>query len=117
MGSKINIMPNNSYNSNNLLNNFDNNNNDNENNKEQNNEENTDFEKILKTVEKSVQKPIIKIPKNIKISIIVMNNAKSRQNNLGQLYESIESQSFPDKEIIIVKNDIESNSSLNSSEQ
>ena len=117
MGSKINIMPNNSYNSNNLLNNFDNNNNDNENNKEQNNEENTDFEKILKTVEKSVQKPVIKIPKNIKISIIVMNNVKSRQNNLGQLYESIESQSFPDKEIIIVKNDIESNSSLNSSEQ
>ena len=99
----------------NLSNNFDNDNNNDIN--EQNAEEEYNIEKILKTVEKKVQKPDIKIQENIKISIIIMNNDKSRENNLGELYESIESQSFPDKEIILVKNYLDNNLTINSSEQ
>ena len=113
-GSIFNGVKNNYNYSYNLSNNFDNNNNENN---EQNAEEEYDIEKILKSVEKKVQKPDIKIPENIKISIIIMNNDKSRENNLGELYESIESQSFPDKEIILVKNDIQNNLTINSSEQ
>ena len=113
-GSIFNGVKNNYNYSYNLSNNFDNNNNENN---EQNAEEEYDIEKILKSVEKKVQKSDIKIPENVKISIIIMNNDKSRENNLGELYESIESQSFPDKEIILVKNDIQNNLTINSSEQ
>ena len=72
-----------------------------------------DVKQILKYVEKKVQMPEINSTQNIKISIIIMNNKKSVDTKLEELFESIESQSFPDKEIIINKNDMILSSNFN----
>ena len=72
-----------------------------------------DVKQILKYVEKKVQMPEINSTQNIKISIIIMNNKKAVDTKLEELYESIESQSFPDKEIIINKNDMILSSNFN----
>ena len=72
-----------------------------------------DIEQILKYAEKKVQMPEINSTQNIKISIIIMNNKKTVDTKLEELYESIESQSFPDKEIIINKNDMILSSNFN----
>ena len=72
-----------------------------------------DIEQILKYAEKKVQMPEINSTQNIKISIIIMNNKKAVDTKLEELYESIESQSFPDKEIIINKNDMILSSNFN----
>ena len=81
------------------------------------NTEKYEIDQILKYVDKKVQKPEINPSQNIKISIIIMNNRKAVETKLDELYESIESQSFPDKEIIINKNDILLNSNNNISEK
>ena len=64
------------------------------------------IEEILKNVDKTVKKNQLINQENIKISIIIMNNNKDNKDNLEHLYESIQSQSFPYKEIIMVTNDI-----------
>ncbi len=77
------------------------------------NTEKYEIDQILKYVDKKVQKPEINPSQNIKISIIIMNNRKAVETKLDELYESIESQSFPDKEIIINKNDMILSSNFN----
>ena len=99
------------------FNNVDDNYNNYDINDEENEKESYDNEQILKNVEKTVKKPDINIPENVKISIIIMNNYKLIENHLDNLYESIELQSFPDKEILVVKNDIEMNSTTNNTEK
>ena len=66
---------------------------------------------IFKNINKSIEKKESNTNENIKISIIIMNNDKKIENNFEKLFESIESQSFPDKEIFIVKTTSENNSS------
>ena len=66
---------------------------------------------IFKNINKSIEKKESNTNENIKISIIIMNNDKEIENNFEKLFESIESQSFPDKEIFIVKTTLENNSS------
>ena len=68
-----------------------------------NNIENYNISEILKDTNKTIEKQELSINDNIKISIIIMNNDRNIENNLSKLFESIESQSFPNKEIIIVK--------------
>ena len=100
-------------NTNKYIDNFDNDiyNNDINNNKGE--EDIYNYEQILKNVEKIVKKPEINIPENIKISIIIMNNVKSTGTLLDKLFESLELQAFPDKEILLIKNDLEMNVTLN----
>lgn len=66
---------------------------------------------IIKDIDKTIEKQETNKNENIKISIIIMNNNKEIENNFEKLFESIESQSFSDKEIFIVKTDLEDNSS------
>ena len=66
---------------------------------------------IIKDINKTIEKQETNKNENIKISIIIMNNNKEIENNFEKLFESIESQSFSDKEIFIVKTDLEDNSS------
>ena len=68
-----------------------------------NNIENYNISEILKDTNKTIEKQESSTNDNIKISIIIMNNDRNIENNLSKLFESIESQSFPNKEIIIVK--------------
>ena len=68
-----------------------------------NNIENYNISDILKDTNKTIEKQELVTNDNIKISIIIMNNDRNIENNLSKLFESIESQSFPNKEIIIVK--------------
>ena len=65
--------------------------------------ENYNISEILKDTNKTIEKQESSTNDNIKISIIIMNNDRNIENNLSKLFESIESQSFPNKEIIIVK--------------
>lgn len=74
-----------------------------------NNNKSYDYEQILNNVTKTVQNSISKSADNIKISIIILNNDKEIITNLDSLYESIQSQSFADKEILIIKNGIDLN--------
>ena len=70
----------------------------------ENNIKNYNISEILKDTNKTIEKQELAINDNIKISIIIiMNNDRNIENNLSKLFESIDSQSFPNKEIIIVK--------------
>jgi proteic killer suppression protein len=53
---------------------------------------------IIKDINKTIEKQETNKNENIKISIIIMNNNKEIENNFEKLFESIESQSFSDKE-------------------
>ena len=70
-----------------------------------NNIKNYNISEILKDTNKTIEKQESSTNDNIKISIIIMNNDRNIENNLSKLFESIDSQSFPNKEIIIVKTD------------
>jgi len=66
---------------------------------------------IIKDINKTIEKQETNKNENIKISIIIMNNNKEIENNFEKLFESIESQSFSNKETFIIKTDLEDNSS------
>ena len=89
----------------------------NEDKKEEIANETYNIDELIKNVEKRVMKQESNIKDNIKISIIVMNNNKEIKNDWDKLYESIISQEFPDKEIIIVGNNVEINSTSNNIEK
>ena len=71
--------------------------------------ENYNLEPIFNSIEKIVQKPNLTLNENIKISIIIMNNAKDINNGLEKLYQSINLQKYPDKEIFLVNLNLEEN--------
>jgi len=85
--------------------------------KEEKTNEIYNIDELIKNVEKTVKKQESNIKDNIKISIIIMNNNKEINNELDKLYESIISQEFSDKEIIIVGNNLELNSTSNNIEK
>ena len=59
---------------------------------------------IIKDINKTIEsKKSNNANENIKISIIIMNNDIEIENNFEKLFLSIESQSFPNKEIFIIK--------------
>ena len=67
---------------------------------------------IIKDINKTIEsKKSNNANENIKISIIIMNNDIEIKNNFEKLFLSIESQSFPNKEIFIIKSYSENNSS------
>ena len=67
---------------------------------------------IIKDINKTIEsKKSNNANENIKISIIIMNNDIEIENNFEKLFLSIESQSFPNKEIFIIKSYSENNSS------
>ena len=67
---------------------------------------------IIKDINKAIEsKESNNVNENIKISIIIMNNDIEIENNFEKLFLSIESQSFPNKEIFIIKSYSENNSS------
>ena len=67
---------------------------------------------IIKDINKTIEsKKSNNANENIKISIIIMNNDIEIENNFEKLFLSIESQSFPNKEIFIIKSYSENDSS------
>ena len=115
---KFSMRRNSNYNKTNNYINYNQSNNDhreyyNEYKKEEKTNEIYNIDEIIKNVEKTVNKQESNIKDNIKISIIIMNNYKETKNELDKLYESIISQEFLDKEIIIVGNNLEINSTSN----
>ena len=67
---------------------------------------------IIKDINKTIEsKKSNNANENIKISIIIMNNDIEIKNNFEKLFLSIESQSFPNKEIFIIKSYSENDSS------
>ena len=67
---------------------------------------------IIKDINKTIEsKKSNNANENIKISIIIMNNYIEIENNFEKLFLSIESQSFPNKEIFIIKSYSENDSS------
>ena len=68
---------------------------------------------IIKDINKTIEsKKSNNANENIKISIIIMNNDIEIENNFEKLFLSIESQSFPNKEIFIIKSYSENDSYL-----
>ena len=66
---------------------------------------------IIKDINKTIEsKKSNNANENIKISIIIMNNDIEIKNNFEKLFLSIESQSFPNKEIFIIKSYSENDS-------
>ena len=66
---------------------------------------------IIKDINKTIEsKKSNNANENIKISIIIMNNDIEIENNFEKLFLSIESQSFPNKEIFIIKSYSENDS-------
>ena len=66
---------------------------------------------IIKDINKTTEsKKSNNANENIKISIIIMNNDIEIENNFEKLFLSIESQSFPNKEIFIIKSYSENDS-------
>ena len=66
---------------------------------------------IIKDINKTIEsKKSNNANENIKISIIIMNNNIEIENNFEKLFLSIESQSFPNKEIFIIKSYSENDS-------
>ena len=66
---------------------------------------------IIKDINKTIEsKKSNNANENIKISIIIMNNDIEIENNFEKLFLSIESQSFPNKEIFIIKSYLENDS-------
>ena len=66
---------------------------------------------IIKDINKTIEsKKSNNANENIKISIIIMNNDIELENNFEKLFLSIESQSFPNKEIFIIKSYSENDS-------
>ena len=66
---------------------------------------------IIKDINKTIEsKKSNNANENIKISIIIMNNDIKIENNFEKLFLSIESQSFPNKEIFIIKSYSENDS-------
>ena len=66
---------------------------------------------IIKDINKTIEsKKSNNANENVKISIIIMNNDIEIENNFEKLFLSIESQSFPNKEIFIIKSYLENDS-------